>query len=350
MCRHERGWFAAWWRDLVPARVDGGLAIGYHRWVADHADKPPASTTGAGGAAKPDAPKDARAMLAMARGFLEKKGVESARLEAELLVAHALGLDRLHLFLELDRPVVPAEIDRARDLLVRRGRREPAHYILGLREFHGRPFAIGRGALVPRPETEHLVDRALERAKERVRDGLGPVSKVLDMGTGSGCLATTLALALPAARVVGVDSSPAALEWARRNARALAPEACDAGRLALELGDMHAALASGAPWDLVVANPPYIDERDKHTLAPEVRDWEPAEALFGPSGDPDRHALAILEAAPRVLAPGGQCLVELGHDQAARLRPLFPRVEGIVARVHKDLAGHERVLELSRPD
>jgi release factor glutamine methyltransferase len=316
--------------------------------VDEHADKPPARPTDAGGAGKPEAPKDARAMLAMARGFLEKKGVESARLEAELLVAHALELDRLRLFLDLDRPVVPAEIDRARDLLVRRGRREPAHYILGVREFHGRAFAIGRGALVPRPETEHIVDRALELAKERARAGLPPLSRVLDMGTGSGCLAATLALELPEARVLGVDTSAAALDWARRNARALAPRECDEGRLMLELADMHAALAKGAPWDLVVANPPYIDERDRHTLAPEVRDWEPAEALFGPAGDPDRHARAILEAAPSVLAPGGSCLVELGHDQAARLRPLLAPAAGVAARIHKDLAGHERVLELLR--
>ncbi|MEY2746078.1 MAG: hypothetical protein RL112_1120 [Planctomycetota bacterium] len=316
------------------------------RDAADHEQRPGPER---GGAGKPEAPRDARAMLAMARGFLEKKGVESARLEAELLVAHALGLDRLRLFLDLDRPVVPAEIDRARDLLVRRGRREPAHYILGAREFHGRSFAVGRGALVPRPETEHLVDRALERAKERAREGLPPMSRVLDMGTGSGCLATTLALSLPEARVLGVDSSAAALEWARRNARALAPKECDEGRLALELSDMHAALAKGAPWDLVVANPPYIDERDKHALAPEVRDWEPAEALFGPAGDPDRHARAILAAAPSALAAGGLCLVELGHDQAARLRPLLQRLEGLAARIHKDLAGHERVLELLRP-
>jgi release factor glutamine methyltransferase len=325
------------------------LRIGYHKAMRDAADQQPKGGPEQGGAGKPDAPRDARAMLAMARGFLEKKGVESARLEAELLVAHALGLDRLRLFLDLDRPVVPAEIDRARDLLVRRGRREPAHYILGSREFHGRVFAIGRGALVPRPETEHIVDRALERAKERAREGLGPVSSVLDMGAGSGCLATTLALELPEARVKGVDLSPLALEWARRNARALAPEALEAGRLVLELADMHAALVAGAPWDLVVANPPYIDERDKHTLAPEVRDWEPAEALFGPAGDPDRHAREILEAAPGVLAPGGMCLVELGHDQAARLRPLLARAQGLAARIHKDLAGHERVLELLRP-
>jgi len=287
-------------------------------------------------------------MLAMARAYLERKGVESARLEAELLVAHALKLDRLRLFLDLERPVTPVEIDLARDLLVRRGKREPVHYILGGREFYGRMFAVGRGVLVPRPETEHIVDRVRELVKERAQQGLPTLSKALDMGTGSGALAVTLALELPSLNVVGVDAEPEALQWARRNAFTLAAQALELERVRFEQGDMHAALRAGAPWDLVVSNPPYIDPKDRGTLAPEVRDWEPSTALFGPAGDPDLHARRILEAVPACLAPGGVVLVELGHDQAPRMRELCGRL-GLVARFQRDLAGHERVMELSRP-
>ncbi|MEL6714143.1 MAG: peptide chain release factor N(5)-glutamine methyltransferase, partial [Planctomycetota bacterium] len=141
-----------------------------------------------------DAPRTAREMLGLARGFLERKGLGEARLEAELLVGHALGLDRLRLFMELDRPVSGAEVDAARDLLVRRGRREPTAYIVGRREFFGRDFLVGPGVLVPRPETELIVDRARELVRERPDGSEPPV--VLDVGTGSGCLAVTLFLEL----------------------------------------------------------------------------------------------------------------------------------------------------------
>lgn len=329
--------------------MDTGARMRYDSGVADPHDTPSAGGAGAQGAGKqPDAaalPRDARAMLAMARAFLERKGVESARLEAELLVAHALKLDRLRLFLDLERPVVPAEIDAARDLLVRRGKREPVHYILGVREFYGRPFAVGRGTLVPRPETEHIVDRVRELAKERAAQGAPPLSSALDMGTGSGCLATTLALELASLSIVGVDASAEALDWARRNALALAPGPLELARLRFEHGDMHAALCAGGPYDLVVSNPPYIDPDHRASLAPEVRDWEPEAALYGPRGDPDQHVRRILEAAPGRLAAGGVLLVELGHDQAPRVRELCRRL-GLVPRFHKDLGGHERVVEV----
>jgi len=282
-------------------------------------------------------PRTAREMVALARGFLERKGLEEARLEAELLVAHALGLDRLRLFLRLDQPVTGAEVDAARDLLVRRGRREPTAYIIGKREFFGRDFAVGPGVLVPRPETELLVDRARE-----LIGGASAGKRVLDVGTGSGCLAVTLALELEGAEVHGVDVSPEALGWARRNAEALGAGVTLHAGDGIEVAERLAG--SGGPFDLVVSNPPYVEPSERGDLAPEVAGHEPSLALFAPEGDPDRWAVALAAAAPRILAPEGALLVELGHRQAPRLHRRF----GEAATIHDDLAGIPRVLELRR--
>lgn len=279
-------------------------------------------------------PKTAGEMVAMARNFLERKGADEARLEADLLVGFALGLDRLRLLMQLDRPVTGEEIDRARDLLVRRGRREPVAYIIGEREFYGRPFTVAPGVLVPRPETELLVD--LARDHQGDRSG----ARVLDLGTGSGCLAITLALELTECHVVAVDVSEPALAIARENGarHGLGPD-----RIEFVLGDGLEVAAGHAPFDVIVSNPPYVDPAVRDTLAAEVRDHEPAEALFAPGDDPDFWARELYSRAGSLLAPEGALFVELGFDQAERLRTL----EG--ARFEKDLAGIERVLALSCP-
>lgn len=283
----------------------------------------------------------------MSRAFLDRKGVEAARLESELLVAHALGLTRLQLFLALDRPITPAELDRARDLLVRRGRREPCAYILGEREFYGRAFRVGKGVLVPRPETEHLVDRAREIARERAAAGT-PLTWAADLGTGSGALAVSLALEIEGLEVDAVDVSADALGFARANAATH-----EAARVAFHEGDGFAVLAArvrerGRGYDLVVSNPPYVAREERATLAPEVRDHEPELALFAPVGDPDHFARRLVEERARLLAPGGTLLVELGHQQGPRVRALAERL-GAAARVTKDYGGIERVLEVRAP-
>ena len=283
----------------------------------------------------PATPRNAGDMVRMAREFLERKGVEAARLEAELLVAHALGLDRLKLFLQLDRPVSGAEIDRARDLLVRRGRREPTAYIVGSREFYGRSFKVGPGVLIPRPETELLVDRAREIARER---GLAS-ARIADVGTGSGCLAITLALEIPGARVLAVDRSGAAVLCARENAGALGAEIEIVEGDALEVLDR-----AGLRFEVFVSNPPYVPPEERGALAPEVAEHEPPEALFAPAGDADFWVRMLLEKGRSWLAPGGVLLVELGAGQAVRARALAERL-GWSARLHRDLAGIERVLE-----
>jgi release factor glutamine methyltransferase len=277
------------------------------------------------------APRTAREMLERGRQFLERKGLEGARREAELLVAHALGLDRLRLFLSLDRPLAPEEIVRGRELLVRRAGREPAAYLLGIREFHGRDFEVDAAVLIPRPETEALVDLAIARGPARAR--------VLDLGTGSGCIAITLALELPGAHVVASDRSAAALERARGNGVSLG------ATVEWRAGDGPAAVAGDGPFDLVTMNPPYVDPAVRDTLAPEVRDHEPALALFAPAGDPDHWVRRLLSEVPPLLASGGFLLVELGHDQAGRLPGLL-EPGGLPWRVEPDLEGHARVLEV----
>ena len=299
--------------------------------------RPPAMT------GRPPAPRTAGEMLGMARAFLERKGAPEGRLEAELLVAHSLGLDRLGLFMQLDRPVRGAEIDAARDLLVRRGRREPVAYITGKREFYGRDFRVGRGVLIPRPETEQLVDIARERARERA----GALEKdrsyhVLDIGTGSGCIAVTIALEVPNACVTAVDISEKAIAYTEANAELHEVD------VAVLCGDGIGVASGAAPFDLVVSNPPYVDPADAPGLAPEVREYEPEQALFAPEGDVDHWVRRLLTDSAGVLVPGGLLLVELGAGQGARALALA-REAGFEARLHEDLAGIERVLEARRP-
>ncbi|MFM7280952.1 MAG: peptide chain release factor N(5)-glutamine methyltransferase [Planctomycetia bacterium] len=284
-------------------------------------------------------PSTAGEMLQRSREFLARKGVEEARLEAELLVAHALGLDRLRLYMQLDRPLTPAEIDRARDLLVLRGKRMPLAYIRGAREFYGRSFSVGPGVLIPRPETELIVD--LARAL--------PALRVADLGTGSGCLAVTLALELPQAEVFALENSAAAALCSGTNIARLA------SRVQLIEGDGFESLErlarEGGPFDLIVSNPPYIERSEAGQLAPEVREHEPHAALFAPEDDPDHFARRLLECCTRrdspVLAPGGSLLVELGHKQAPRLRTLAQQMN-LEVQLVRDGAGIERVLSYRR--
>jgi release factor glutamine methyltransferase len=277
-------------------------------------------------------PSTAGEMLTRAREFLERKGVPNPRLEAELLVAHALGLDRLRLFLQLDRPASAAEVERARELLVRRSKREPTAYITGRKEFYGRALAVTRDVLVPRPETELVVDLARERLRGRATPLVG------DVGTGSGCIAIAIALEHPGARVRAVDASSAALAVARANAQALG------AAVELAQGDGPAALGAG-PFDLIASNPPYVRPDELAHLEPEVRDWEPRLALVLPEDDPDHWLRRLLSEAVERLAPGGTLLVELGAQQSERALALAAERK-LAARVHRDLAGVPRVLDV----
>lgn len=230
-----------------------------------------------------------RALRAFATA-LSESGVDSPRLSAELLLARALGMDRSALLklllLEPEKRLEPQVLDLARSLVERRSKGEPAAYILGFREFYGRDFNVTPDTLIPRPETELLVDLALERARSLSRPGI-----FADFGTGSGCLAVTLACELPLWRGVALDTSRPALTVARENARRNCPE--QARRLLWLEADFTLPPLAPASLDLLVANPPYVSEAEYRTLAPGVREFEPKSALVpATSGAPCRKGFA----------------------------------------------------------
>lgn len=337
-------------------------------------------------AAPTQTPQTAGEMLELARAFLGRKDLPEARLEAELLVAHALDLDRLKLFLQLERPVDEEEVARARGLLMRRGKREPVAYLIGRREFYGRDFQVGLGCLIPRPETELMIDLARQRfggPEKRGRwkpaargeespgggeqassgeAGAAPSTpaaeisrpfgslRILDVGTGSGCLAVTLALELEGTHVTGIDLSAAALAFAYQNAEALAPDEAieflegDALRLLRDRAE-GARRDPSLRFELIVSNPPYVTPEEAPGLEPEVRDHEPGEALFAPKGDPDYWVRELLGLAERLLTPDGRLLIELGCEQGPRMSALLKQAK-LDGQVHDDLEGLPRVLEV----
>jgi release factor glutamine methyltransferase len=258
---------------------------------------------------------------------LARAGVDTPEVDAELLVAHALGLSRSAVRLAADR-VVTTDAQAALDELVsRRARREPLQYVLGEWGFRRLVLRVDARALIPRPETEIVVERALAL----IADLDAPA--VLDVGVGSGAIALAIADERPEARVLGIDTSEAALELARENA-----ERC---RLDVELvrHDLFAGLPPG-PWDAIVSNPPYVPRGDRDNLAPEVRDWEPAAALF------DNGATArLIGSALPALARGGALVVEVGDGQARDVAAALEASGSADVNVVSDLAGRERVVE-----
>jgi len=267
--------------------------------------------------------------------FLARKGVDSPRLQTELLLAHVLGLPRLRLYLEFQRQLGESEVESLRQLVRRRGCREPLQHLMGTVSFCGHDLAVNRDVLIPRPETEQLAERAWSWLNGR---GL-EAARVLDLGTGSGCLAVTLALRCSGARVVAVDLSEAALAMARVNAGRHQV----ADRIEFHCGDLYAAVPTGMRFDVVVANPPYIPSGDLATLAPEVRDYEPRQAL---DGGPD--GLAVFERIARDgrahLAEGGRLFAELGDGQGQALRTMFVGAGWEVVEIARDDTGRERFL------
>jgi len=268
--------------------------------------------------------------------YLEGKGVERGRLDAEHLLAHTLGVKRLQLYLRYDRPLDREELDRFRPLLKRRAEREPLQYILGRAAFRDLDLAVDRRVLIPRPETEILVDEVLGWAAARGRDDL----TALDVGVGSGAIALSLLLEGPFPRVVGTDASPEALAVAGENARTRGLEE----RLELREGPLFSGVGRSENFDVVVSNPPYIAEAEAATLEPEVGVWEPPLALFaGPDG------LAVLRALVAEggahLAGGGLLALEVGAEQAGLVVADIEAVGGYDdVRVRRDLAGRERVV------
>lgn len=266
---------------------------------------------------------------------LKKRGIGSPRLEVELLLGLVLKMTRVQLVIDADRPLAKAELDRYKALHKRRRTGEPVAYLTGVREFYGRPFRVDARVLIPRPDTEILVETALARTKH-----VSLSARVLDLCTGSGCVAITIGRERPTARVIAVDISKDALSLAQENALRLG--AVNVGFL---LGDLFAPL--GPPgrvrFDLITANPPYIPDEEIPKLQQDVRDFEPKLAL---AGGPDGLDIVrrIVTDAPSYLDEGGCLAIEVAFGQAQAARELFVKRGFREVEITRDLGGIERVV------
>jgi release factor glutamine methyltransferase len=269
--------------------------------------------------------------------YLQQKGVESPRLQSELLLAHVLKLPRLRLYLSFDRALLPDELQATRDLVMRRGRREPLQHLLGSVSFCGLELSVTPAVLIPRPETELLAEQAAQFLIARSPTPEPP--SMLDFGTGSGCLAIAVAAQCPAARVTALDISEAALAVARENSnRHRLTE-----RVQFFCGDAFAALPAEMRFDLIVANPPYIPSAVIATLEPEVRDHDPRIALDGGADGLDTYRRLACEAGA-FLRPDGRMMLEIGDDQGEPLRNLFSAASWETLSLGADYSGRPRML------
>ena len=267
-----------------------------------------------------------------------ERGFENARLEAELLLAHVLQVKRLDLYLQFERPLTSSELETFRAVVRRRLKREPLQYIVGSAAFRHLELLVDRRVLIPRPETEVLAGCAIAWAHDA-----GSVNSALDIGTGSGAIALSLLREAAAERVVATDISEAALELARGNA-----ERCGlTDRVDFRAGSVWRAVGDAEVFDIVISNPPYIAPAEAATLQPEVRDWEPAAALYAP-----QEGLAvireIMSGAPRHLRSGGLLALEVAATHAQQVADEADRRHWDDVRVVRDLAGRDRVVTAVR--
>lgn len=281
----------------------------------------------------PVTPLPVTRLLIDAAAALRQAGIEAAGLEARLLLAHALGVAPAALLRDRDRLVDPAALA---PLLARRIAREPLALILGRREFWSLDFEVSPATLIPRPDSETLIEAALAAHPARLA-----VRRVLDLGTGTGCLLLAALTEYPAARGIGIDRAPAAAALARRNAARLGL----AARMLAVVGDW--ADAAGGPFDLVLCNPPYIERAAIPDLMPEVGRHEPALALDGGADGLDAYR-RIVPALPRLLAPDGVAVLELGAGQAAPVAALAA-AQGLEISLRADLSGIDRAIIARKP-
>jgi len=261
--------------------------------------------------------------------FFEKNGIESPRLNIELLLAHVLKKKRLQLYVEFESAVEEAKLEVLREMVKRRVAGEPLQYITGETEFCGLKFAVDRRVLIPRPETEMLVE---------VVAGRTPAT-VVDVGTGSGCIALALAKKLPAAQIMAIDASAEALEVALANAKRHDLEK----NVRFVHGDLLSNLPDGFTCDAIVSNPPYIASGELAKLPKEVKDFEPVSALIAGEDGLDVIRRLVM-TAKRFLSPNGFVALEMGAGQRVAVEALFVGADFTVAQVEKDLQGHERVI------
>jgi release factor glutamine methyltransferase len=281
-----------------------------------------------------------RAALRAAIARLEESGVPSAPLAAELLLMHVLQRDRTWLYAHPEFELSPEDAAAYAHLIERRSEGVPTQYLTGRQEFWGLEFQVGPGVLIPRPETEHTIEVALERLGARRAEPL----RIVDVGTGSGCIAIALARELPRAEIVATDISAAALDYAQRNAaRHGVSKRIQFLRADLLEAAMEALGRAESRFDLIVSNPPYVGRNDAGSLPREVREHEPAEALF--AGDDGLQIYpALIDEAARQLAPSGIVVLEIGYNGAQYVDSLLSASQWTDLRVTRDLAGIERVI------
>jgi release factor glutamine methyltransferase len=270
--------------------------------------------------------------------FLGRKGVESPRLQAELLLAHVLKLKRMQLYLSFERSLSEAETAQYRDSIQRRGEREPLQHIIGSTNFCGLEIAVNRHVLVPRPETELLAEQGW-MFLNTIDAKAGRPPRALDLGTGSGCIAIALAARCATAELTAIDKSTEALNVARKNADARGV----IDRIQFLHGDAFAALENDRRFDLIISNPPYIPSAEIATLQPEVRDFDPTAALDG-GADGLAFFQLIGEAGRSFLDPAGKCMVEFGDGQAAAVKKIFLEQKWIVDAVIEDYTRRPRIM------
>lgn len=269
--------------------------------------------------------------------FFTAKGVESARLNAELLVGHALGLKRMQIYLQFERVLTEPELEKIRPLVKRRSQREPLQYIIGETEWSGLKLKVDRRALIPRPETELLIEMIVGHFTE-------PPLRILDLGTGSGAIALALAARYEGAALTAVDASEEALELAKENARALAV----AERVALVRSNWYESVMRDEPYDLIVANPPYLTAEETAAAEPEVRLHEPLAALTANEGGL-ADLRVIIAGAPHYLRPGGLLAVETGIAQHADLARLMAAAGLTEVESRRDLTERDRFMFARKP-
>lgn len=272
-------------------------------------------------------------VLDWATADFRARGLPSPRLDADVLLAFALGETRVKLVVDRDRPLAPGDLDRFRELVKRRRAHEPVAYLVGTREFYGRSFRVDARVLVPRPDTEALVEAALARTSHASMS-----LRALDLCTGSGCVAISIARERPTSRVHATDTSEGALAVARDNALRLGAYNVSFGRADLLLG-----VGEKTRFDLIVANPPYIPRAEIAALAPDVRDHEPRGAIDGGVDGFDL-IRRIVEDSPSFLVPGGTLAVEVGAGQAAGAARLFSARGLQMVATTRDYGGIERVV------
>lgn len=277
-------------------------------------------------------------LLAWTTDFFRERGIESPRLDAEVLLSALLGRDRMYLYVHFDEPLEPEELARFRGYVKERAAHVPLAYVLGRREFMGLDFRVTRDTLIPRPDTEILVQCAVDFLRARLEAG-GAACSIADIGTGTGAIALSTLRYTEGTRADAVDISPAAVAVARENAEMLGL----AERVAVHVGDLLAPL-TGRRYDMILSNPPYIPTADIATLMPEVRSYEPHLALDGGTDGLNIYR-RLMADAPALLKEGGAIAVEVGIDEAAAVAALAMAHPHIVrTEILKDLAGIERVV------